>query len=62
MSIKPEDIQKVVLEEDDFGHEIRVGSILARPAKPRFEGIDSLTPQHGGTYKDPVTTKTRQFD
>ena len=28
MSFKPEDIKKVVLYEDDFGHEMRVGHIL----------------------------------
>ncbi|MEY2467227.1 MAG: hypothetical protein QOD03_1748, partial [Verrucomicrobiota bacterium] len=54
MPITAPDIQNVVLKEDDFGHEMRVGKIIRSVPGIRFE--------HGGTYTDPVTNKPRQFD
>jgi hypothetical protein len=35
VSFKPEDIKNVVLEEDDFGHEMRVGRILSNVKYPQ---------------------------
>ncbi len=54
MPISPEDIRNVIIREDDFGHEMRVGETLRACAAIQF--------QHGGTYNDPVTQKPRQFD
>lgn len=52
--ISPADIRDVVMREDDFGHEMRVGSVL--------RSFPSVIIEHGGTYTDPVTRKPRQFD
>jgi hypothetical protein len=52
--IKPAEIGKAVLESDDFGHEMRVRHLLEVTPAIEFE--------HGGTYKDRVTGKPRQFD
>jgi len=54
MPITPSDVRKVVTDEDDFGHEMRVGALLQITPAIEFE--------HGGTYKDEVTGKPRQFD
>lgn len=64
MSFKPEDIKKVVLEEDDFGHEMRVGRILSnvKYPQPNFDRLHVAAPEHGGTYIDSITGKPRQFD
>jgi hypothetical protein len=64
MPISISDIKDVVLKEDDFGHEMRVGNILNNVKYPqmRFDEIYVLCPSHGGTYTDQVTQKTRQFD
>ncbi|HTV42547.1 MAG TPA: hypothetical protein VMF08_18425 [Candidatus Sulfotelmatobacter sp.] len=72
MRITVEEIKRVVLAEDDFGHELRVGAILAN-AKPKriFGGgiqmtapvpVQLQTPEYGGTYSDPASKKTAQFD
>lgn len=66
MSIKPEDIKGVIEDDDDFGHEMRVGHVLDHLAyeatKNVFNGTDLEPPEHGGTYTDAVTGKPRQFD
>ncbi|HUA38082.1 MAG TPA: hypothetical protein VMA35_06745 [Candidatus Sulfopaludibacter sp.] len=68
MSVSSEEIKKVVLAEDDFGHEMRVGNILsnAKPPEnlyyPPADEIRVLPAEHGGTYQDRATGKTRQFD
>jgi hypothetical protein len=64
MSITASAIRQVVISEDDFGHEMRVGKILNNVEYPRlqFDHIRVNRPSHGGTYKDQVTGKTRQFD
>lgn len=64
MSISTEDIKNVVLGEDDFGHEMRVGSILTNVKRPpvHYAQARFMSPRHGGTYTDQVTGKTRQFD
>lgn len=64
MSITAAEIKKVVLTEDDFGHEMRVGDIFACVKYPdiQFDVTIIERPNHGGTYKDAVTQKTRQFD
>jgi hypothetical protein len=66
MSITADEIKKVVLSEDDFGFEMRVGNIL-KPENVKYPELRnahaSIMPfSHGGTYKDQVTEKTRQFD
>ena len=51
--IGAKDIEEYVNSQDDFGLELRV----FRACKDRsFEVL------HGGTYEDPVTKKTRQYD
>lgn len=66
MSVQPVDVRRVILDEDDFGHEMRVGHILSelanQRAKDSFNGTDVEPPDHGGTYTDSVTGKPRQFD
>lgn len=54
MQISPAEIRELVEEGDDFGHEMRVGRVM--------RGYRGSQLAHGGTYSDPVTTKTRQFD
>lgn len=54
VAITPTDITKVIANEDDFGHEMRVGRVL--------RGYLSSETLQGGTYSDPVTNKARQFD
>jgi hypothetical protein len=64
MSLKPEEVKKAVLEEDDFGHEMRVGNILTSIPRDANHPERTIieTPEHGGTYTDSVTGKPRQFD
>jgi hypothetical protein len=64
MTISASDIQNIVLQEDDFGHEMRVGGIFNNIKFPtiNFSPACFLPLRHGGTYIDPVTQKTRQFD
>ena len=54
MPIDPADIRRAILDADDFGHEMRVRNLLEITPTINFE--------HGGTYKDPITGKPRQFD
>jgi hypothetical protein len=54
MPITAADIRDVVLKEDDFGHEMRVGKVI--------RDIPGIQIEHGGTYIDSVTGKPRQFD
>ena len=54
MSITTTDIRNVITKEDDFGHEMRVGHVIANHPMIKV--------QHGGTYTDSVTQKPRQFD
>jgi hypothetical protein len=54
MQVTPSDIRTVISKEDDFGHEMRVGSAI--------RSIPAIEVEHGGTYTDPVTQKPRQFD
>jgi hypothetical protein len=54
MPISASDIKDVVLKEDDFGHEMRVGKVI--------RAISGIQIEHGGTYVDSVTGKPRQFD
>ena len=64
MPITPSEIQDVVLREDDFGHEMRVGGILKNVHAPQFAFVKARVSRldHGGTYIDPAISKTRQFD
>lgn len=61
MSITAAEIKKVVLDEDDFGHEMRVGKLL-NTLNYAIRGVRIFEPIHGETYEDPKTQKTRQFD
>ena len=54
MSIPSADLQAIVVAEDDFGFEMRVGGIMRK--------LPELEVRHGGTYSDPVEDKPRQFD
>lgn len=54
MPISPTDIQALILKEDDFGHEMRVGKII--------RDVPNIRAEHNGTYTDPVSGKPRQFD
>lgn len=54
MPISPSDIKNVVLKDDDFGHEMRVGKLI--------RSIANINAEHSGTYIDSVTGKPRQFD
>jgi hypothetical protein len=54
MPIDPADIRRAISDADDFGHEMRVRNLLEVTPAINFE--------HGGTYKDPITGKPRQFD
>lgn len=47
-------VNSLVSAGDDFGHELRVGSVIREFPSESFA--------HGGTYKDPVTGLPRQFD
>jgi hypothetical protein len=61
MNITAAEIKKVVLDEDDFGHEMRVGNML-NTLNYAIRGVHIYEPIHGETYEDPKTQKTRQFD
>jgi hypothetical protein len=72
MGITVEEIKQVVLAEDDFGHELRVGAILANAKPKRILGggiqmsapvpVQVRPPEYGGTYSDPASKKSGQFD
>ena len=72
MGITVEEIKRVVLAEDDFGHELRVGATLAdaRPKRILGGGIQMSAPvpvqvqrlHYGGTHSDPTSKKSAQFD
>lgn len=54
MSISSADLQAIVVAEDDFGFEMRVGGVMRK--------LPGLEVRHSGTYSDPVEYKLRQFD
>jgi hypothetical protein len=72
MGITVEEIKQVVLAEDDFGHELRVGAILANAKPKRILGggiqmsapvpVQVEPPQYSGTYSDPTSKTSGQFD
>jgi hypothetical protein len=66
MAIKPDDVKRVILDEDDFGFELQVGQVLVKLGQQRqkdaFNGTNVELLRHGGTYTDPATNKPRQFD
>lgn len=66
MTIKPEDVKRIIESADDFGFEMRVGQVLKGLAddarKDIFNGTYLEPPEHGGTYTDSITSKPRQFD
>lgn len=51
--ITPETMSKALTATDDFGYEMRVRTLLEN---------NGGVVQHGWTYSDPATGKTRQFD
>jgi hypothetical protein len=52
--ISASDLRDIITREDDFGHEMRVGSVL--------RSCSAAVIQHGGTYTDSISDKPRQFD
>ena len=56
MSITAVEIKKVVLDEDDFGHEMRVGKMLDT-LNYAIRGVRICKPIHGETYEDPKPRK-----
>lgn len=54
MALTSADVRETVTQEDDFGHELRVGRVLRGHCAGRLK--------HGGTYVDCVLGKPRQFD
>jgi hypothetical protein len=62
MSITASEIKSVVLAEDDFGHEMRVGDTLNTLHYAFSPWVRIWEPTHGETYEDPKTQKSRQFD
>ena len=62
MSLKPADVKRVILQDDDFGHEMRVGHIFGTYSH-RITNLEyKIAPKHGGTYTDLITGKPREFD
>ena len=58
----PAKVKQLVLEEDDFGHELRVAAVYSE-AKSKYSRTDlAFDEQHGWAYTDPTSTKARQFD
>lgn len=51
--INQSDIEKFIRDYSDFGFEIQV--------KQAISGL-GIIPLHGGTYEDPTTQKTREYD
>lgn len=64
--MKSEDIKQALLEDNDFGHELRVGRIIKEIRQRQDDIFNPLTRidivEHGGTYTDRVSGKSRQFD
>lgn len=54
MTFDPDELKDAILAQDDFGHEMRVGSLLCKAG--------GYQTKYGGTYSDPVTHKPRQYD
>jgi hypothetical protein len=52
--VEANEIKAAISGADDFGHEMRVRNLL--------EVTPAISFEHGGTYKDQVTGKPRQFD
>jgi hypothetical protein len=52
--ITPEDVRKVVSEENDFAFEMQVAATLRE--------FPAYRVSHGGTYSDSITGKPRQYD
>ncbi len=67
MKPSAEEIQRTIEGQNDFAHELRVGSVL-HPDNVEYPavGLHPRTrihlPIHGETYRDPLTDKPRQFD
>jgi hypothetical protein len=64
LKITSENIKQTLLDSDDFGHELRVGHVLANipPSQQPYDRRIVKPAEHGGTYIDQVTGKPRQFD
>jgi hypothetical protein len=62
VSIKPTDVKQVILNDDDFGHEMRVGHIFGNASQHITNREYKIAPKHGGTYTDLHTGKPREFD
>lgn len=56
-------LRQLLLDEDDFGHEMRVGAIIADTAEEhRGHPTNIEIIRHAATYTDANTGKLRQFD
>src|SRR4051812_41240148 len=57
------EIKHLMLDEDDFGHEMRVGAIFDSVNRENERNLGHSTrietPEHGGTYIDSHTEKPR---
>jgi hypothetical protein len=62
VSLKPADVKRVILQDDDFGHEMRVGNIFGVIRRYVTSSDNKIAPEHGGTYTDLHAGKPRQFD
>ena len=72
MSITVEEMKRVVQAGDDFGHELRVGAILANAKPKRILGggiqmnapmpVQVQPPEYGGAFSAPVSRKSAPFD
>lgn len=62
MALKPIDVKRVILQDDDFGHEMRVGNIFSVIRRSVTNPAYKIAPEHGGTYTDLLSGKPRQFD
>jgi hypothetical protein len=65
VNINPADVKRTIQDEDDFGHEMRVGSIFSEHEELNndvYEPTAIEKVEHGGTYTDPSLGKPRQFD
>jgi hypothetical protein len=62
MSITPTDVKQVILHDDDFGHEMRVGYVFGTQSQHITNLEYKIAPKHGGTYTDLHSGKPREFD
>jgi len=64
LNVAAADVKRLILEEDDFGHEMRVGYVYSKlvATNAARDKIHFAAAEHGWAYTDPNTNKARQFD